>query len=234
MTRGPLRHKWLVMQSVGTAFMICMVLASPSSASPPASGDYDSIVLAALELERAGKVEEALERYKQAMRADPEKSEPLARASMLYLILKKPNMALATADSAIKIDPGHRGAWLNKSVIELSSGLTKEALLTTKLALRRFPEDTGLMNNMATAQIKLGKLNRAKNTLLKAIKLKPNDSSLNYNLACTYALSDINMTALIYLEKAIALDPSLKDSAKKDPDLKGLREMEPFKALTSD
>ena len=220
--------------AIALAFISTTAITSSALASPPRSTDYDSTIERALMLEKAGKVDEALAEYKLAMQADPERAEPLARAAMLYMILQKPNLALSMADLAIKTEPDHRGAWLNKSVIELSSGMYKEALVTTQRSIKLFPEDTDLMNNMATAQIKLRRLNDAKDTLLMALKLKPDDSSLNYNLACTYALSDIRMTALIYLEKAITLDPSLRERARTDPDLKSIRDLKPFKELTTD
>jgi len=209
-------------------------LPPPSLAAPADKGNYETIIRDAEELEREGKLDEALEQYKLAMKASPDKAEPLAKASMMYLFLKKPEEAMAAARSAVKTEPGHRGAWLNKSVIELASGLHSEALSTTKEALRRFPDDTDILNNMATAYLGLGKLNDAEDTLLIAIKIKPDDSSLNYNMACAYSLSGIRASALLYLGKAIALDPSLKQRAKTDPDLRQIRDLEPFRKMTSD
>ncbi|MFC1549573.1 tetratricopeptide repeat protein [Nitrospirota bacterium] len=219
------------------ALIIILLLSALSPlaiAGPPASDQYDSIIKDALKLEEAGKVQEALDLYILAMPMSRDRAEPWARASILQLILNKPKIALATATRAVDLEPAHRGAWLNKSVIELASGMNKEALSTTQKALKRFPEDTDLMNNMATALIGLRKYNTAEDLLLEALKIKPSDSSIHYNLACTYALSDIKMTALIYLEKAIALDPSLKKNARTDPDLRKIRDLKPFKELTSD
>jgi tetratricopeptide (TPR) repeat protein len=217
-----------------TTSLLLSFLSPGAEAATDAKAGYDSIIQDALKLEEAGKVKEAIKKYELAMRMAPDKAEPWARASILYMILKKPAQAMATASRAVEIEPGHKGAWLNKSVIELASGMQSEALKTANNALRRFPDDIDLMNNKATALIGLRKLNDAEDLLLEALKIKPDDSSLNYNLACTYALSDIKMTALIYLEKAIALDPSLKSSATTDPDLKRIRDLKRFKELTSD
>jgi len=215
--------------------MVCLAgIYLPAKASSAEEEEYSVIIRQAEEYEKAGETEKALDYYKLAMKAAPDKAEPWAKASMMYLILQKSDEAMAAADNAIRIDPGHRGAWLNKSVIELASGKHTEALYTTGKAIERFPDDTDLMNNMATALMGMGRLNSAEDTLLKAIKIKPDDSSLNYNLACVYARSGIRMTALVYLDKAIMLDPKLKESARTDPDLDRLRDMKPFKEIISD
>jgi tetratricopeptide (TPR) repeat protein len=222
------------MAALALASVALAALFTPSHAGQQAAGGYEVIIKRAEALERAGEVEKALHEYRLAMKADPSKAEPWAKAGMLYLILKKPDAAMDASAHAVELDPGHRGAWLNKSVTELSSGMHSKALSTTEAALKRFPGDTDIMNNMATAFIGLGKLNHAEDILLEALKIKPGDSSLNYNLACTYALSSINRGAIIYLERAITLDPSLKKTARGDPDLKGIRELKPFKELTSE
>jgi len=222
----------LMAAAVISLFLIAL---TPLTEAAPSSGsDYDTIIRDARKLEESGKVKEALDKYTLAMKSAPDKAEPLARASMLHLILKNPREALAAASRAVEIEPAHEGAWLNKSVIEIYSGLYKEALATTNKALQRFPENTDIMNNKATALLALHKLNDAEDTLLEALKIKPDDSSLNYNLACAYALSEVRMSAILYLEKAIALDPALKIKARTDPDLTSIRDSKFFKDLTAD
>ena len=222
---------------ISTILMPLNVAVSEAVSLKPTAPDkagYEAAIKAAMEFERAGKVQEALASYRLAMENDRTKAEPMARASMLYLILDKPTWAMDAASRAVLIEPDHRGAWLNKSVIELSGGLLNEALKTTQDALVRFPDDPELMSNMATAQLKLGDYEQAERTLKRALELRPEDSTTIYNLSCVYALTGNHKQSLTLLEQAISLDPALRQSAISDPDLDSISKLKRFKELTAD
>jgi len=65
----------------------------------------------------------------------------------------------------------------------------------------------------------------------KAVKLAPKDGAVWYDLAVIRLAAGKPESALVALEKAIALNPKLKDAASKDGDLKDLHNSSRFKVL---
>ena len=61
--------------------------------------------------------------------------------------------------------------------------------------------------------------------------LRPDFAPGHYNTACMLAILENYGQAIQFLEKAILLDPDYLDKARRDPDLKGLRESKKFKRL---
>ncbi|MDH5721263.1 MAG: tetratricopeptide repeat protein [Spirochaetia bacterium] len=101
------------------------------------------------------------------------------------------------------------------------------------------------LNSKAMAFYKKKDYENAVNTFQEAIKAAPEHKLANYNLACVYALS-INECRMIefqnsaygdsdlyaQLEKAIKLDDSVKEKAKKDGDFKKIKNEIRFQKLT--
>lgn len=91
--------------------------------------------------------------------------------------------------------------------------------------------------DLAYALKRLGDVERAYETICKAAELAESEvpasySLVAYNVACYGAIAGRH-DALIWLEKAIGLDPQYKLSAAKDSDFESVRESEHFKALVA-
>ncbi len=65
----------------------------------------------------------------------------------------------------------------------------------------------------------------------KAIELKPDYAHVWFNRACSYAFKGNKENALSNLKKAVELDASLKEEAKKDQYSKALQNNKDFKEL---
>ncbi len=70
-------------------------------------------------------------------------------------------------------------------------------------------------------------------SLEKAIELKPDYAEAWFNRACLYALKGERENALSDLRRAIELDSSLKERAKKDKDFEALWDDEEFRKLVA-
>ena len=64
--------------------------------------------------------------------------------------------------------------------------------------------------------------------------LRPDFAPGHYNTACMLAILENHRQALVFLEEAIRLDPGYLNKARRDPDLKGLRDMVEFKKLVEE
>jgi tetratricopeptide (TPR) repeat protein len=68
----------------------------------------------------------------------------------------------------------------------------------------------------AGAQEKAGKLNDAIASINKAIEMKPEYPANYYNRACFYCLKGNKTKTLADLKKAIKMNPTFKQTARKD------------------
>jgi tetratricopeptide (TPR) repeat protein len=81
------------------------------------------------------------------------------------------------------------------------------------------------------ALYKLNKFDEAKKAFDKAIELNPQNSMAWYNRACIYSLINNKNQSVFNLKRAIELDLSHKEEAKKEEDFKRLWTDEQFEEL---
>jgi tetratricopeptide (TPR) repeat protein len=75
-----------------------------------------------------------------------------------------------------------------------------------------------------------GEYERAGALLRDAVVRHPQHAAMRYNLACAESRLGDADAALAHLERAIELDPALRESARSDPDLEGARADPRFEA----
>ncbi len=69
-----------------------------------------------------------------------------------------------------------------------------------------------------------GETQAARETLLSAPQSAHTEALFHYNLACYEAILGFRERAHYHLEKSFTINPAFRKHAKKDPDLKSLRE----------
>jgi tetratricopeptide (TPR) repeat protein len=119
----------------------------------------------------------------------------------------------------------HRARGLQKS------GRSKEARRLYQMALARNPKDVRAMNNIGVTYIQEGNYQEALKSFENALQLKPEYVDPCYNLACVYAMRGDARKGLDYLRRAVLLDESVREWARKDRDLQGLRGMPEFEEI---
>jgi tetratricopeptide (TPR) repeat protein len=87
------------------------------------------------------------------------------------------------------------------------------------------------LNNLGVIYIREKNYSAAQGNLEKAIRLKPGYVEAYYNLACLHAIKGEGKEGLVYLKKAIALDETVRDWARTDRDLEGLRGLREFEEI---
>jgi tetratricopeptide (TPR) repeat protein len=108
----------------------------------------------------------------------------------------------------------------------------REALVSLGKALWLNPKEMGPYIGIGWCWKRLGNLNRAIEILKDALKVEKNYPLACYNLSCYYALKNEGGEALVWLQKAIALDAQFARLCREEPDFNAIRDLPEFSALT--
>jgi tetratricopeptide (TPR) repeat protein len=111
-------------------------------------------------------------------------------------------------------------------------GRLKEAQKLYKQALILEPDNVYALNNLGVIYIQQRNYSKAQNSLESAIRLKQEYVDPYYNLACLYSFKGKTIKSLENLKKAISLDKSAKEWARKDRDLQNMRGVPEFEEIT--
>ncbi len=110
-------------------------------------------------------------------------------------------------------------------------GRLKDARRLYQKALMIDPSHVHALNNLGVIYVQEGNYSEAKKSLEDAIQQKPEYVDPYYNLACLYALQGEAMKSLAQLKKAVSLDKSVREWARKDTDLQSLRGVPGFEEI---
>jgi len=93
------------------------------------------------------------------------------------------------------------------------------------------PDYVDALNNLGVIYIHDKNYSTARSNFEKAIELKPDYVDSYYNLACLHAIKGEVPQGLARLKKAVSLDRSVRDWARRDTDLKNLRGVPGFEEI---
>ena len=93
------------------------------------------------------------------------------------------------------------------------------------------PKHVFALNNLGVIYMSRNGNKEAADMFRKAIDLKADYVDPYYNMACLYSLSGNISKSLYYLKMAVSINNSVKNWAKNDKDLEGLRMSETYKKI---
>ena len=108
--------------------------------------------------------------------------------------------------------------------ILMRGALWNEALATAEKLLRIQPEALSAYIHGAFALHELRRTAEARDLLLKGPAVLRKNPTFHYNIGCYEAVLGNRESALRSLRESFAIDATFKDFARRDPDLKLLRE----------
>jgi tetratricopeptide (TPR) repeat protein len=111
------------------------------------------------------------------------------------------------------------------------SGGLQEAKRLYEETLGLDPHYVDALNNLGVIHIHDKNYSAARAFFAKAIRLKSDYVDSYYNLACLHALNGELTQSLSHLKKAVSLDQSVKDWARRDTDLQNLRRVPEFEEI---
>lgn len=112
------------------------------------------------------------------------------------------------------------------------SGRLRDAKRLYRETLKLDPGYVDALNNLGVIFIHDRDFTAARSSFEKAIRLEPGNVDPYYNLACVCAVMGEIKVSLTYLKKAVSLNKSVIDWARKDADLKRLRGLSEFEEIT--
>lgn len=152
-----------------------------SSVGPPADE-----LAAALEFQRTGDFENALQHYAAALRENEANAPAHNNLGLLYQEKRLFAESTRELQRALVIDPRNTAARNNLGVTFLMQAKLAEATAEFRAVLATAPRDVDALVNLGLAQRMAWQFDSAKETLMKALALAPRDAATHYNLGQLY------------------------------------------------
>ena len=114
-------------------------------------------------MQRRGRLEEALERYTEAIRLDPTLVQAFSNRGSAYLNLGQPELAIPDLDEAIRLNPTLAVAYSTRGLAHTNLGDFSQAVKDLNEAVRINPNFADAYSGRGFAHRAAGRLNRAVN-----------------------------------------------------------------------
>ena len=167
-----------------------------------------------LHLEEKGKLNEAIEHYKAAIRINPRYA---VTYDNLGLILKRkgnPEEAAIHFKEAIRQDPKLWTSYNNLGYVLNALGKHDEAASYFQRALAINPRSIVAHNNLANILDAKGDIEKAKVHYMKALSIDSENAEIHNNLGTLFQAEKKYIKAVKHFQKAIELQPDLKEARK--------------------
>ncbi len=181
-------------------------------------------------LSRLERYEEALIAFDKALELNPHDVRTWHSSGVVLGQLGRYEEALKAYDNAIELEPDYPELWHNKGFTLIQLGLPEKALKAYERAIKLKPTPDAWYNK-GLALGRLGRYEDALTAFEMALNMKPDFPEALYNKACLYSLKGDKTNALLYLSKAIKINPECKNMAKEDGEFRNLIEDEDFKKI---
>lgn len=176
--------------------------------------------------------EEAIKSLEELSKLYPKNTGIIFFKAFIESEYKHNEEALKDFEKLIKIQPDTALNYIGKGQVLYAMEKYEEAFKAFDRATSLDPKRYDVWGMKAGALAKLGKFDDAIFAANKGLELTPNNPTVIYNRACIYCLKGDKANARADLKKAISLNPSFKEYARKDEDFKSLYNDEDFKKLT--
>ncbi|MBU2547777.1 MAG: response regulator [Proteobacteria bacterium] len=130
----------------------------------------------------------------------------------LNLKWEKPDKALEYLNKSSEISPLNADRQLKLGEALLGAGQFEAAEKAFKLSLQLDPAQTHIFNRLGITLRRQGKLEEAGQFFLRATEVTQDDENLFFNLSRVYLDQGHKESAVLYLEKALALKPDFEEA----------------------
>lgn len=160
----------------------------------------------------AGKLVDAQDHARQALKKDEKHIGARVSLARAYLALNKDEIGYSIVKSATEIDPRSAPAHFYKGVAEMRLGKEDDALISFQKAAELDPNFPEALTNYGARLIAAGSYAAAVTVLERASALLPRDAVTAMNLGSAYrGVKNFGQAEALY-QKAIRLNPNLADA----------------------
>jgi tetratricopeptide (TPR) repeat protein len=128
--------------------------------------------------------------------------------------------------------PSSRASYLRGEALR-ELGRWSDAIAALNVAAEGMPEEVPVYVAQGWCYKRMGRLDLAIAALEKGLEFDPSAAILHYNLACYWSLASNKRQALMFLSRAISMDPEFRDRVSGESDFDTIRSDPAFRALTS-
>lgn len=133
-------------------------------------------------LVEAGRYEEAVESFEDALRFMPNDAQAHNNLGAAYLRMGRPEEAAASFQAAARVAPGYAEPRYNLANVRQEAGRLREAEALYAEAIRLKPDFAEAYSGLGILAARMGRYREAAGLLLQATKLKPGLPDVQYNL----------------------------------------------------
>ncbi len=156
---------------------------------------------------RQGRIDDAIEGYKAAIRLKPDYDEAYNNLGLAYVRQGRIGEAIGEFRTALRLKPSLDEAHINLGLAYIRLGRLDEAIGVYREALRLKPTHVEAYNNLGLAYIRQGRLDEAIGAYRNALRLKPTYAEAYNNLGLAYVMQDRVDEAIGEFTTALRLKP---------------------------
>jgi predicted CXXCH cytochrome family protein len=156
-------------------------------------------------LRTAGKFQEAVAAYEEAVRREPESTFALERLALCLPLVNQAPRAESLLRQVLQRRPGAAPTWVQLGLVELQQGKTADAIAAFEKAIQLDPDLPDAYNLAGAVWLETGESSRAEAALRNAIRLQPNYAQAHNNLGNLLSESGRFEEAKYHFEAALRI-----------------------------
>jgi arylsulfatase A-like enzyme/Flp pilus assembly protein TadD len=169
----------------------------------------------AVALESAGRLREAEDSARTAVRLNPLLPEPHNHLGVLLSKRNRTEEALSHFDAAVELDPTSAEAWNNRANALRALGRPDEARGAYERAAQLAPRDPDPLNGLGTLAVQAGRPEEAAVLFRRALELAPEMAEARLNLAVALAQAGRAREAVTELDRLLRAATPGSDAAER-------------------
>lgn len=188
--------------------LLLLLPAGAVAAGKTRVGDAKSLIEEGVRLHDAGKYDEAIAKYRQALAVEP--GNPTAIYEIGYALFQTGKFRECIDEVEPHLDRVGRLKPIYYVLLGNCTDLAGKPKNATKIfekGIEEFPEDTGIAFNAAITRARQEEWNEARQLLKRTIELDPLHRSAHLNLGVAFATQGYRVQAILALLRFVSLEP---------------------------
>jgi tetratricopeptide (TPR) repeat protein len=160
----------------------------------------------------AGRIDEAVPHYEQAIRINPTQTQAHFNFANLLARLGRTREAIAEYETTLRLEPNLLGARINLGLVLNHAHRATEAIEQFQAALRLDPDSAAAHDDLGDAFLASGRVKEAMGQFQQAAQLQPDFAPALNHLGTLLLQAGQNQAAIEYLGRAVRVSPTDADA----------------------